>query len=137
VAAWPRVQPHLDLSPLKRMDSATEECPQEVCPCQTLLPQLQKGLTHGMQLPKVLPSHPVPPRRLRNRVATHKHGERHGGIVPYVKPLLLLSLHRSGHGEVKVRVNSMLRLYMNDRAPKDYQLHIWVLWTLNAKEIIS
>jgi hypothetical protein len=115
VAAWPRVQPHLDLSPLKRMDSATEECPQEVCPCQTLLPQLQKGLTHGMQ----------------------QHGERHGGIVPYVKPLLLLSLHRSGHGEVKVRVNSMLRLYMNDRAPKDYQLHIWVLWTLNAKEIIS
>jgi hypothetical protein len=69
-------------------------------------------------------------------VATCKHWEQCGGIVPQVKSLLPPSLHRSGHGEVKVRVNSMPGLAMNDRTLGDYQLHIQVLRMSDVKEII-
>jgi hypothetical protein len=59
-ATWPSIQPHLGLSPSKQLDPANEKHLQEVRSYQPLLQQLLKGLTHELQLAKVLPSHPVP-----------------------------------------------------------------------------
>jgi hypothetical protein len=49
-ATWSWIQPHFDVSPPKWLDPAAKEYMQEVHPYQTLLPQLLKGLLHGLQL---------------------------------------------------------------------------------------
>jgi hypothetical protein len=79
---------------------------------------------HGLQLTEVLPNHPIPPRRKGNRADTGKHGEQCGRVVPQVKPLLPPPLHRPGHGDVEVRVNSIPGLGMNNHTPEDCQLRI-------------
>jgi hypothetical protein len=48
---------------------------------------------HGLQLVKVLPSHPVPLGRQGNKAVTSEHGKRTVGIIPQVKPLVLPPLH--------------------------------------------
>jgi hypothetical protein len=99
-------------------------------------PQLLKGLAQGLQLAEVLPSHSIPPGRHGNGVATGKHREWSGSVIPQVKPFLLPPLHRPGHGDVEVRINFMHRLDMNSRAPRDRQLCFRVLWTPDTEEVI-
>jgi hypothetical protein len=135
-AAWPWIQPHLGLSPSERLNPAGKKCPQEVCPSQSLLPQLLKGLTHGLELAEVHPSHSIPPRRKGNGAATSKHGERSGSVIHQVKPLLPPPLHQPRHGNVEVRINFMPRFDMNNRTPDDYQLHFPVLRTADMEDII-
>jgi hypothetical protein len=64
---------------------------------------------HGLQLAEVLLGHPVPPGRQGNGVVTGERGERCVGIVLEVEPLLPSSFHRSGHGNVKIRIDTMPR----------------------------
>jgi hypothetical protein len=58
--AWPWIQAHLGLSPLERLNLVAKKCSQEVRPCQPLLPQLLKGLAHGLQLAEVFPGNQIP-----------------------------------------------------------------------------
>jgi hypothetical protein len=37
---------------------------------------------------------------------TPTRGERRGSVIPHIKPLLPPPLHRSGHGNVEMSVNS-------------------------------
>jgi hypothetical protein len=43
-----------------------------------------------------------------------------GSVVPQIKPLLLVPLHRSGHGNIEIGVDSMPELGMNNHATRDY-----------------
>jgi hypothetical protein len=98
--------------------------------------RLLKDLTHRLQVVEVLPSHPIPPGRHGNGVATSNHREWHGGIVTQEKPVSLPPLHRCGHGDVKVEVDTMSRIDMNNCTLKDRPLSIWVLQMLDTEEII-
>jgi hypothetical protein len=93
-AAWLQIQPHLGFSLPGRLDPTTEK-------------------VHRRCTPR-------PTRREANGAATGKRGERYGGAVSQVKPLLPPPLRRSGHGNVKIRVNSMPGLDMNNRTIGDY-----------------
>jgi hypothetical protein len=72
-----------------------------------------------LQLAEIPTSHLVPPGKQGNRAATGEHGEWRGGIVPQVKPLLPPPLHRFGHGNVKIRIDYMPKLDMNNHAPRN------------------
>jgi hypothetical protein len=50
--------------------------------------------------------HTVPPSELRDRVATHEHGERCIGVVRQKEPYFSPPIWRIGHWEVKVWINS-------------------------------
>jgi hypothetical protein len=92
-AAWPWIQPHLG-SPLPWwLNPMAEKCLQKLHPSQPHLPQLLKGLVHGLKVVEVLPSHSIAPRMQGNRAATGKHREQSGSAIPQVKPLLLPPLH--------------------------------------------
>jgi hypothetical protein len=49
-------------------------------------------------------------------------GERRVGIIPKVEILLSPPLHQSGHGDVKIRINSMPEPNMNNHAPLKFSV---------------
>jgi hypothetical protein len=53
--------------------------------------------------------HTVPPSELRDRVATHEHGERCIGVVRQKELYFSPPIWRIGHWEVKVWINSTPR----------------------------
>jgi hypothetical protein len=109
-ATWPWEQSHLGLSSPERLDLPVEKHLQEVHPCEPLLPQLLKGLTHMLQLSEVLPSHPIPRGREGNGAATGKHGERRKGVVPHVKPFFATPFVNMGMGMSKYGLTPCLDL---------------------------
>jgi hypothetical protein len=93
--------------PVEWLKPTAEKYPQKVHPGQPLLPQLLKGLTQGLKLVVVLPSHSISPGRQGNGAATSKHGEWNGSFIPQVKPFLSPPLHRPRHGDFEVGIYSM------------------------------
>jgi hypothetical protein len=69
----------------------------------------------GLHLPEVLCDHHVHLVRLGNGAVAGKHGERLIGLVPHVEPLLPPPFHRFGHGDVKIRIDSLLKLGVGNR----------------------
>jgi hypothetical protein len=63
--------------------------------------------------------------------------EQSKSIIPQVKPLLLPPLHRPGYREFEVGIYSMPRIDMHIHAPRDCQLHFWVLQMWDMEEGIS
>jgi hypothetical protein len=72
----------------------------------------------GMKLAKVLLCHPIPPVTMGSGEVTGECGERRVGIVPRVEPLLLPPLHLFGHWDVKIRIDTLLELDMDNHTPK-------------------
>jgi hypothetical protein len=79
--------------------------------------QLLDHLTHGLQLLEVLPGYPIPPVSKGNRADAGKCDERRVDVIPQVKSLLPPPLHRSRHGHVEIRIDTMLELDMKNLPP--------------------
>jgi hypothetical protein len=84
----------------------------------------------------VLLGHPVSPGRQGNGTVIGKRRERHKGIVPQVKPLLSPPLHQYGHVDVKIRINAMPEINVNDCASRYCKLCVRVLWMSDMEEIV-
>jgi hypothetical protein len=105
----------------------TEKCSQEVHACQALQLYLLDDLVHGMKLAKVLLCHPIPPVTMGSGEVTGECGERRVGIVPRVEPLLLPPLHLFGHWDVKIRIDTLLELDMDNHTPQNCYFQVRVL----------
>jgi hypothetical protein len=103
----PQICPHLSLLQSKWQNLAGEEHSQGVNPGQPFPSQLLKVLTQGLYPVEVLPSRPCSPGGQGNGTTTKKHGERSGIIVLQEEPSFLPSLHRPGHGNLKVWIHPM------------------------------
>jgi hypothetical protein len=53
---------------------------------------------------------PYHPGKQGNEAVTGERGERRGGVIPQLKPYLPPPFHRSGHGDVEIRIDAMPRL---------------------------
>jgi hypothetical protein len=98
-------------------------------------PFISEAVLSQLQLAEVLPIHSISPRWQWNGAPIGKRREQSKGVVPQVKPLLPLHLHRSLHGDFKVGIHSVPCLNMNDRAPRDHQLSFEILRTPDTEEI--
>jgi hypothetical protein len=100
------------------------------------VPQLLNSLTQVLHLVEVLPSHSVPLVVLGDGVATCEHREWHVGIVPQKELYFPPPVHRFGHVEVEVGINSMPRFDIDVHAAQNRCFHARALREPDANKVI-
>jgi hypothetical protein len=73
---------------------------------------------------EILLGHPVALAGLGDGAVTHEHRERHDSIIPQKEPYFLPPIRGFRHEEVKVRINAMPRLDVDDQASQNHRFRI-------------